>query len=311
MSQKKHQRLRIVGIKNISSFMKSKESRVLKASLLAIATGLAVLGCGKTEAGSDTEVVQQKDASAELFRNGFKITTSKDCAVKPGKECLYDALKPSGAPLNAMPKDLKKLGDYTVFTWPKTIETRSYDKLGIQMRQYARYVGTMLHRSPEGPGEQNWSQFLRSEQYYHYTPKARKGADAYCGAVVEALIDTYVPEGSDFRQYGNCGEGGRVGACLAHKAGFKPDEIRVCESKNDHFFAMVRHSDPKRKWCILDRWNLVANENFICDVDWDKETRGITYLGKRSNTEWFQRATCTPFSTYLANGAYVQTLPDL
>ena len=109
-----------------------------------------------------------------------------------------------------------------------------------------------------------------------------------------------------YAPYGNCGEGGRVGACLALKAGFSKGKIRTCASSNDHFFAMVKQSDPAQKWCVLDRWPLVASDNFACGVDWDEAGRGVTHNGVNMPQKWFQDVKCIDFGSYLKAGAWVK-----
>ena len=136
------------------------------------------------------------------------------------------------------------------------------------MRQYSVLVGTLLKRAPVGPGEVSWTTHIRSSQYRAYRMASWMGSRSFCNKVVEQLVDRLVPGGSTYLQYGNCGEGGHVGACLAKSAGFRDSEIRVCASRNDHFFAMVKHENPFMKWCILDRWK-IAGDNFRCGIDVD------------------------------------------
>lgn len=260
-------------------------------------------------------------ASGALYERGFSVRTVPSCAGGlTASGCSYDVIDSSGLALgpggwtrvasitlDLRPADVGTVQgtdrSYLVYRWPAKMASRSFDELGAQMREYSKLVGTLLHKAPSGPGELSWTMHERSQQYRHYTSAAAGGSGAFCEAVVTSLVDNLLPEGSEFLQYGNCGEGGRVGACLALKAGFSENEIRVCSSDNDHFFGMVRH--PTKKWCILDRWPLVNEDNFACDVDWDENERVITHEGEQREEEWFQDVTCIDFGTFIRNGARV------
>ena len=287
----------------------------------------------ESQSVSHSAVTEGASVDAEkLFTDGFSVITSNDCSADPtGDGCdvavssddgpLVDpgaihwaAYNPFALNLGIRPRDKKTVGDcagkpndcYTVYVFPAKIAARDYDDLGKQMREYAKLVGTLLHRKAKGPGEETWVSYQRSQAFSDVRAGAAKGVTAMCGAVVKSMIDSLVPEGSDFRQYGNCGEGGHVGACLATKAGFGDEEIRVCASDHDHFFGMVKHSDEAKKWCVMDRWNLINDENFECDVDWDKDKRAVTYKGEKVTQEWFTDVTCVTLKTYIANGASIE-----
>lgn len=189
-----------------------------------------------------------------------------------------------------------------VFTWPAegSVQLRDYAALGKQMTQYAKLVGTLLHRTPEGPGEQAWTSYIRSDNFRKLSAARPNGVKAYCNAVVKQLIDRFVPSGSDYRQYGNCGEGGIVGNCLAYTYGFQTNETRMCLSANDHMFAMVNRgveNGTDYKWYIMDRWDLIGN--FTPGVDVDNASHQITKNGQVTGQNWFQRAGCATFADYL------------
>jgi hypothetical protein len=285
----------------------------LTYSILA-ATVLATAGCRTT---GQTEETQAKSASSgsSYYQSGFAIVAGK-CSDDRAKPCDATVRDTAGRLLESKSGTITPAegaglsfdqGEYegsTVFKWPAEDEVinRDYDRLGALMDEYGRLVGTLLHRGPRGGGEVAWRGSIRGSQRSACSSAQRRGSEEWCKAVVENLIDTYVPSGSQYRQYGNCGEGGKVGACLAKRAGFKDDEIRLCSSENDHFFAMVyRGVDPAtgkdHKWCMLDRWDLIGR--FNCDVDVDTSTRKVTHKGQPTGQEWFDKVTCSLMPTYL------------
>lgn len=256
----------------------------------------------------------------ELFQRGFSLTSDTGC--RPGEHCDLAVVDRAGSIYGAgdvqwasvdlsfglAPLDRDTIGRYTIYVWPSSIPHRNYNAIADQMREYSTLVGTLLNRAAEGPGEETWADYHRSAAFHAVWGASRRGTTEFCGAVIKSMVDSLVPEGSDFRQYGNCGEGGHIGACLAHKAGFGDEEIRVCASDNDHFFAMVKAEEASKAWCILDRWPLINRDNYACEVDWDEPSRGITFKGNRVAMEWFEDVTCVTLGTYLANGARVTSM---
>jgi hypothetical protein len=282
-----------------------------RQSLLCVVFAFGFNACGNdTDSQPGAQGIPKASiAHSDLFDRGFSVAYSNKCATQSSVDCPLEVIAPPGKTLRYEDlldlRDSRQVGTYTVFAWPQSLPHRDYDALGAQMRQYSELVGTLLHRAPAGPGEVSWRSHIRSSQYMGYTMAAIGGSRAFCNVVVEQLVDRLVPEGSTYIQYGNCGEGGRVGACLAKSAGFKDTEIRVCASTNDHFFAMVKHDDPKNKWCILDRWK-IAGDNFRCGVDLDTTKKVVTIDGVGSTAEWFQNVTCITFKDYIANGASIK-----
>lgn len=121
--------------------------------------------------------------------------------------------------------------------------TRNYDALGAQMEEYGQYVGTLLHRDARERSEDAWRYGERMERVSEVHRAHHVSMGTYCAAVKEHFI-AFLPIGegsrrSDFYQYGNCGEGSHVGACLAYGYGFKSDEIRRCESDDDSSRALA------------------------------------------------------------------------
>jgi hypothetical protein len=200
--------------------------------------------------------------------------------------------------------DLGKFENYTTFVWPSgsSVHPRDHAALGEQMTQYGRYVGHVLHRSASGTSECAWlgGEWMRR---FNEVRAAMSGSnsDKFCATVEKCFVTETLPVGtgtdrSKYCQYGNCGEGGHVGACLAHTYGFGDNEIRICSSENDHMFAMVK-SPSEKDWCILDRWSNIGH--YRCGVDWDKATSGVTVDGVRTNENWFQRVTCKTLAEFL------------
>jgi len=298
--------------------------------LLLATSLLALAACANATSETEETGAAQTGASLDaldptsLFVDGFRLVTTSRCSgdlLSPGCQvAVLDsafgnpsgarwASAPFGISTSLSPLDRITIGNcagqpndcYTVYAWPATLPRRDYDAIGAQMREYSKLVGTLLRRQAKGPGEESWVAYQRSENFGRVVRAMPRGTTAFCGAVVKSLVETLVPEGSEFRQYGNCGEGGHVGACLAYKAGFDENEIRVCASDNDHFFAMVRHEQPEKKWCILDRWPLINQDNFECDVDWDSSRREVTHKGAAVDKEWFKQVTCVSLQQYLTD----------
>jgi hypothetical protein len=199
---------------------------------------------------------------------------------------------------------------YTVFVWPKDSEAvpgtlnERYARLQKLMTEYAKLVGTCLHETPTGAGAEHWVGGKRWDDW-SVIGAARQTGDSvkFCAAVRTRLVETYVKPGSTYCQYGNCGEGGHVGSCLAKRMGFADDEIRLCASRNDHMFGMVKDlSKPDGRWCILDRWDLIGH--YRCDVDVDDASEEIIYkksdgTWSKTGQNWFQRARCATLDAYI------------
>lgn len=302
------------------------QTRLYATALMVL--GSAIAACEAPAAlereGSTTQHQTGDTVDAtSLFTDGFEVvaptscsaeSAAADCSFSLRSDTIASAVEIGGGlQIASSPfrfglglNDKETVGSYTIYKWPAKLGDRSYDDIAAQMREYSTLVGTLLHREAKGPGEEKWADYLRSRAFTNVVAAAGKGTTAFCGAVVKNFVQSMVPEGSDYRQYGNCGEGGHVGACLAHKAGFADDEIRVCASDNDHFFAMVKHSDAAKKWCILDRWPLIASDNYACGVDWDATDRTVTHEGTAVDQDWFKKVTCTTLGGYLKNGASVE-----
>jgi hypothetical protein len=195
-----------------------------------------------------------------------------------------------------------------VFTWPKATEIidRNFVRLEALVTEYSRLVGTCDGSTSSGFGETSWLTWIRSDQARILEEAAvnTRSSELWCKEVVRQLVDRYVPTGSRYRQYGNCGEGGRVAACLAKRSGFADQEIRLCRSANDHFFAMVFRGvegPVNHRWCLLDRWPVVG-ANFACGYDIAGGLRrfvakdGVAVTDSRG---WYDNLTCTTLESYI------------
>jgi len=265
-------------------------------------------GCreGVPESGTSSEaggVGCQTQASTDA---GYVI--ARRSGSGPGESALAVSTDRAGQDMRGFALDRGRTaeGD-VVFKWPSARETidRDYDRLSELMTEYSKLVGTMLKRAPEGRGEEAWASWIRSDQSRRCEARRTSGSIAWCEEVVTQLVDRFVPSGSTYRQYGNCGEGGRIGACLAKRAGFKDNEIRLCLSQNDHFFAMVWRGKEEstgvdHKWCILDRWDLIGH--FSCGVDVDTSRRVVTKNGRAQSNEWLNKVKCDTLENYVSRG---------
>lgn len=302
--------------------------------LLSYVAMLGFFGCRTSVSPSSSAKSDMETSSPNYMDDGFTIKIERES--RPDKrvespEAVLVLEDGFGRELSRAPYsvqqfalDRKTLEDGTViYSWPKSKEVikRDFKRLGELMTEYSETVGTLLHQEPTGPGEEAWVSWIRTEQHSEIESarlkaiekersrsgetgqlKLRNVTKAWCNANVSQLVDRLVPEGSRFRQYGNCGEGGNIGACLASRSGFKESEIRLCLSANDHFFAMVYRgveNGTDHKWCILDRWPLI--KNFSCGVDLDEDRRQVSQNGRLVNQKWFKRAGCTTLDKYLVD----------
>lgn len=162
------------------------------------------------------------------------------------------------------------------------------------MVEFSENVGHCLHRSASGVSERAWVCDARQKNFSN-VHHALGSARGYCDAVRDNLVknlptkERFWQWNSPYCQYANCGEGGRVGACLAFDFGFTDTEIRLCQSENDHFFAMVL-AENKQDWCLLDRWANIGN--FRCGVNWNAQERSIDVDGITTDESWFEKVTC-------------------
>jgi hypothetical protein len=254
-------------------------------------------------------------SSGRLAADNWPITVRSGTQQSPGSTLVAATFvgDQQGAAIYGL--DSGKIGQYTVFVWPKvgvasqlSVAQRK-DEIKRNMVEYSNLVGTLLARSPRGLGEDVW---LRYRRGFNLAPvwAAESTGDSrlWCRKIVNHLVNSFVPEGSEFIQYGNCGEGGHVGACLAKAYGFSDDEIRLCSSENDHFFAM--HKDPDgNAWCILDRWALDPVGNYNCGVDIDTKKRVVTFNGAEVAQEWFQRTSCKTLKEFMVNSSFEDAKP--
>jgi hypothetical protein len=252
-------------------------------------------------------------AQTRMLVNGRPVCES----LTPGQPAeAPDAAVPPGAPPVGLELDDARirLGSrwYTVFVWPSDTEDlgntweQRYARLEELMTGYAKLVGTCLHRGAKGEGETDWLTGKRSTDG-NLVARARATGDSkqWCATVRARYVEAYVRPGSSFCQYGNCGEGGHVGACLAKRLGFADEHIRLCSSKNDHMFAMVKDHTAGGDWCILDRWNIIGN--YRCGVDLDTRNQQVIKRDAAGRWQftgenWFQRAGCLTIDNYVGRG---------
>lgn len=192
-------------------------------------------------------------------------------------------------------RDVGTYKGYSVYVWPESNDSpeRDYESLATQMGQYAELVGVSLEPAlPNGTAECRWRQDERSDRVRR-VEKARGDTTRFCGAVASCYLKKG-PLGpsndrSEYCQYGNCGEGALVGACLALHYGFGESEILVCQSTSDHAFSLV--PDPKgTSWCILDRFSQIGN--FRCGISFAKNGRDILVDGEDAPSVWYDDARC-------------------
>ena len=162
------------------------------------------------------------------------------------------------------PKNLAECDGYTIYKWPRiTDEVQKSPRslrlkaLGDQIDLYAKTVGKCYARKPVGKSEKTWLSGDRDERVR--ATYNRKTPLRYCMAVKSQYVDKLLPRSksdpSPYCQYGNCGEGAEVGACLAYDYGFHSDEIIECYSKHDHVWSLVPETPGSKNYCLLDRWN--------------------------------------------------------
>ncbi len=206
--------------------------------------------------------------------------------------------------------DLGTHRGYEVYQWPErsTLRKRNYDDLRQQMTEFSETVGTCLLRTPEGKSEIEWVCGIRGQKR-DAVDRAVGDARRWCDAVKKQYVDDFLPiaakssgDRSPYCQYANCGEGGPVGACLAFDFGFQAEEIRICTSKNDHVFSMVKDT-RSRDWCLLDRW--FVYDYFRCGINWNQKREVMTINSRPSDVDWYQKVRCKTLAEYMQT----KTLP--
>ncbi len=287
---------------------------------------LAIFACRATQksqlAEDQGEPIAQINSSRdqELYDLGFKVVGRSSDSPSTLGQIQYEITNDQGEPLTGGPAfalDLgrTKKGD-VIFVWPNKVDRaiyRNYNWVAGQMNQYAKIVGlSMDPNTAQGNGQVCWHDGIRATQQraINNALESRR-TDVWCGAVVHQLVNQLLPSGSDYRQYGNCLEGGKIGACLAKKASFNDDEIRICQSLNYHFFAMLRFkavvngSADDRQWCLLDRWSVLPN--FTCNLDWNEQTgevlnNSMPVSAAQDTQGFFKKVACVTLKRYIESG---------
>ncbi|MEN9723874.1 MAG: hypothetical protein RJB38_1860 [Pseudomonadota bacterium] len=140
--------------------------------------------------------------------------------------------------------------------------------LGSAMDQFSSQVGKCYERELVGAAERQWMGSCRIKNLDEVAKVAFDPGSTvkqYCESVRANLVEKRLPnprsDPSPYCQYANCGEGARVGACLAFAYGYPSSEILICESKHDHAWALIPEEGDPHSYCLLDRWN-----TFRCQV---------------------------------------------
>jgi len=268
---------------------------------------LIQLNACKTSQKETAAVRASKNSAVDLYRDGFSIFRREDCGAETscgtyvttragrhvyGTEGHFSSVMSNDD--NPLSLDKGQHQGQEVFTWPAPGEVihRDYERLKELMTQYSQLVGTSRNPDFQGTsGEFAWRLpgGIRDNQWACVKKAGPFGSDKWCEAVVDQFVNRFVPSGSKYRQYGNCGEGARVGVCLAKRAGFRDDEIKLCEATADHVFAIVKR-DPK--WCVLERWDIENRGHFFCDVEVDSDDQTVRVKNKPIGHEWYQGVTC-------------------
>lgn len=98
-------------------------------------------------------------------------------------------------------------------------------------------------------------------------------------------------------EYGHCGEASAVFGCQAVMRAVPLDRIQICQTDNDHIFAMIQQQSGS--YCILDRWTVpftketpTARGAILCDVQ--IMNGRVTVAGKPSGNPWYADLSCKP-----------------
>lgn len=104
-------------------------------------------------------------------------------------------------------------------------------------------------------------------------------------------------------EYGHCLEASATFACEAVRRSTPLDQIKICETTNDHIFSMIKQ--PNGKFCILDRWTVPWNTAepeakgaVICDVEIINGK--VTIGGKSSENKWYNELKCRSIKNHYA-----------
>ncbi len=140
----------------------------------------------------------------------------------------------------------------------------------------------------------NWARFRKA------FVDAGRGASGVLAMCKEAESDFGAADGNTC-VYGHCGEASAVFGCQAVRRGYPLNQIQICETDNDHIFAMVQQKSGT--FCILDRWTVPftketpkATGAILCDV---QVVNGrVTVAGKPSENAWYNGLTCNPITEH-------------
>ena len=141
---------------------------------------------------------------------------------------------------------------------------------------------------------ENWTRF------YKAFVDAGRGANGVLAMCKEAEADFGTADGNTC-VYGHCGEASAVFGCHAVRRGYPLNQIQICETPNDHIFAMVQQKSGT--FCILDRWTVPFTKDtpkatgaVLCDA---QVVNGrVTIAGKPSENHWYNDLTCNPIEAH-------------
>ncbi len=201
-----------------------------------------------------------------------------------------------------------------LYRWPAQPGLHSGDhaNVEIEMRLYAEKVGNCLNGPSSGLSEATYRelQYQRSQRYRRLEGASGPQAtpDRYCASVRQLFLMTpySLPGRSPDdcpQQFAACGEGARVGACLALHFGFPADKILLCNNikstanpESQHEFALIPDSE-NRNYCLLDRFARI--DHYLCDVQFLESRQSIAINNQISNDPWFSGVRCETLTRHI------------
>lgn len=261
-------------------------------------------GCVRADFISDTSVLEFQRVADETCPN-----PDDPSAPVPSLRLLFDGMPVCDEGLSLDGGRVQQ-GEkwYTVFTWPKDSEPvpaaardRQARVLAL-MRQYGELVSD-CRNALDSPGELDWGSRKRREDFTQIWAAAGGGdLNQYCAAVRRRIVETYVKPGSSHIQYGNGGETTIVGACLALRFGYRPDEVRICAAGDRHNFALIKDQASRSgRWCIIERAPYERVEPY-CDMDVDAGTivrRVGSGQDEHFSDAWHENIRCQELKAYV------------
>lgn len=218
-------------------------------------------------------------------------------------------------PSNASVAEASSRPGECAYFWPAVERSPSMDHDGLEreIHLYAKKTGNCINGPESGLSRESYRDLQHQRNSRFRKVDATRGGGAtparFCSAVRYHFVQTpYDLEGrapdACPRQFAACGEGVRVGACLAYQFGFSSKEILLCNNLKKTFDPSAQHEftlvpDLKGNgWCVVDRFSRVGN--FKCGVELDQSRGEILVDGEVVDDPWFRNVQCESLESHVS-----------